>query len=533
MDTPDAGYFPWAPYEIGEWNYYGEFWRSSTAYVYAMETASHFYAPYAACRYTGIYSLVDGWEAGYPASGGCATHYGEYNAWCTSATCDPNVGNPPNYAVFGTQAMAANAWYFVNDLFGVNVYISDRDAPTVSASGIPPGWVQDATFQANGYDSGVGVNNVGVTGGQAWNSGCSVDPTNHCPANATVTADTTSLPEGINTINATATDLIGGPGHTFNGTIGQVKIDRSPPLIAAAGRLHDRADKPVNGDATLDIDAYDPAPSGGLASGVAGIELRIDGALKASQYQHCDTTTDLTGCELSLPTYSFHAPDYTDGPHTIGVTVTDNAGNVSTSQWTVTVANSASLMMPCTDQGAAVNFPVYSLGAVFDTLVRHQIIRTCDVPDPADVTAGHTRENSVTVSYGDCVADQPDANHEAHGCIPPLQIQTFPACERNSALYRVDTEGTPMPRTDTTVRGVPAAYFDDSDTGGASRLEIYTGSVTVVLFGPDVLELLAAAQSMLPTLPNPFTDLDPLIHTPTTAPLLAPVSGALDGTLTC
>jgi len=54
-----------------------------------------------------------------------------------------------------------------------------------------------------------------------------------------------------------------------------------------------------------------------------------------------------------------------------------------------------------------------------------------------------------------------------------------------------------------------------------------------VLFGPDVLELLAAAQSMLPTLPNPFTDLDPLIHTPTTAPLLAPVSGALDGTLTC
>ncbi len=62
--------YPNAPSDVGEWNYYGEFWRSSTAYVYAMETATHFYAPYAACRYTGIYSLVDGWEAGYPGSFG-------------------------------------------------------------------------------------------------------------------------------------------------------------------------------------------------------------------------------------------------------------------------------------------------------------------------------------------------------------------------------------------------------------------------------------------------------------------------------
>jgi len=54
-----------APYSIGEWDYYGEFSRSSTAYVYAAEMGSYFNPGSGACRYEGIYNTNTGWEAGY------------------------------------------------------------------------------------------------------------------------------------------------------------------------------------------------------------------------------------------------------------------------------------------------------------------------------------------------------------------------------------------------------------------------------------------------------------------------------------
>ncbi len=53
---------------VSEWNYYGEFWRYSTAYVYAFEEWNTLYPGYTGggwtppCAYSGIYSLTDGWE---------------------------------------------------------------------------------------------------------------------------------------------------------------------------------------------------------------------------------------------------------------------------------------------------------------------------------------------------------------------------------------------------------------------------------------------------------------------------------------
>ena len=52
-------------------------------------------------------------------------------------------------------------------------------------------------------------------------------------------------------------------------------------------------------------------------------------------------------------------------------------------------------------------------------------------------------------------------------------------------------KAVPYPREDLTVRGVPAAFFDQD-----SRLELYTGSVTVVLFGTGRNRLLSAAAAL-------------------------------------
>ncbi|MGH3031015.1 MAG: hypothetical protein ACRDNE_09680 [Gaiellaceae bacterium] len=78
--------------------------------------------------------------------------------------------------------------------------------------------------------------------------------------------------------------------------------------------------------------------------------------------------------------------------------------------------------------------------------------------------------------------------------------------------------GDPLPHDDTTVRGVPAAFFEE---GG--RLEVYTGEVTIVLFGQDRGQLLRAAAALRAENGGVGPD----------AKLPAPAAGALEGKLEC
>lgn len=346
--TYAGGSFPSAPAALGEWNYYGEFWRSSTAYVYAAEMRSYFSAGYGACRYAGIYNGT--WEAGNDVySNTCSTVYAKADAWCISP-CDPTAtaARGPNYAVFGTQAMVPNANSFINYLQAANVYIGDHEPPTATASGLPPGWVQDTGYQVTGSDTGVGVNNVSATGAQSWSSGCSVDPDNHCPANQTIAATTTNLPEGINNINANITDVIGGPGHTFNATIGQAKIDRTPPSLALGGTLTNGA--VVTQDSTLTVNATDGNNDGNPAdarSGVASIDMAVDGTnvehvtQSACAGPGCPSTFAPYGCtgdSCSLPaSYTASLAGLSEGPHTLTIDATDVAGNATAPNHTKTV----------------------------------------------------------------------------------------------------------------------------------------------------------------------------------------------------
>jgi len=85
----------------------------------------------------------------------------------------------------------------------------------------------------------------------------------------------------------------------------------------------------------------------------------------------------------------------------------------------------------------------------------------------------------VDLIYGDCEATSDS------GCGTPLSIQIWRACNRSLDDYEL-APGMPYPHEKLTVRGTSAALFEDD------RVEVYAGSVTIVIFGADELAIRAA-----------------------------------------
>jgi hypothetical protein len=107
-----------------------------------------------------------------------------------------------------------------------------------------------------------------------------------------------------------------------------------------------------------------------------------------------------------------------------------------------------------------------------------------------------------------------EAVHLAYGS---FEIQVYPACFRGRYLYEGQRGLGPVPG-DTTVRGVPAAFFE-----GGARLEIYTGDSTVVIFGSGRAQVIRIA--------NTLRGLN--VSVGAGEPLPRPEPGALEGTLAC
>jgi hypothetical protein len=163
-------------------------------------------------------------------------------------------------------------------------------------------------------------------------------------------------------------------------------------------------------------------------------------------------------------------------------------------------------------EGAAMfpNFPLYAVGESFEGLALTGMTRRVEArtaPDP-------TRANFVGFRYGDCTPSGES------GCPAPLEIQVWPACERNFSSYSLTPLGDPLPHERLTVRGAPAAFFEEGQ-----RLELYTGSVTVVLFGQGKAQLLRAASELGGANASARTAAD--------GSLPAPADGALEGRLAC
>jgi hypothetical protein len=169
--------------------------------------------------------------------------------------------------------------------------------------------------------------------------------------------------------------------------------------------------------------------------------------------------------------------------------------------------------LPCSD-------PIdhYSAGwnAQFHGLQRDPRVQHCAPAPPAD--QGPPIPTDVSeISYGDCHATPGNA------CDLPLTVQSWPACERNLSLYdryAGPVDAQPPQHTDLTIRGVPAASFNDGEW-----LEVYTGDTTIVIFGQSEQLQEAAANSLVGN--------DDGDKVTSSEALPAPDPGATSGQLSC
>jgi hypothetical protein len=146
-------------------------------------------------------------------------------------------------------------------------------------------------------------------------------------------------------------------------------------------------------------------------------------------------------------------------------------------------------------------FPIYNAG---DSVDGYPLVGLLHDTHPTEV---------VSFIYGDCTPPRaPDGSYDG-GCGPPVQVQVWPACLRNPTLYG-GASGSPAP-VRTTLRGLPAASFE-----GGNRLEIQTGTSTVVIFADSPAKVAAALRGVNNTVP---TGVD----------LPAPAAGAMTGDLVC
>ena len=120
--------------------------------------------------------------------------------------------------------------------------------------------------------------------------------------------------------------------------------------------------------------------------------------------------------------------------------------------------------LPCTSVSDELNFSNYWVGPSFEGLELNAVLRSCGADG---------RANSISYIYGDCTP-------QGGGCATPLEVQVWPASQRNKAMYEVPPDAPPgipaMTGEDKTVNGVPAASYQ-------GHFEVYYPDSTVVIFG--------------------------------------------------
>jgi hypothetical protein len=158
---------------------------------------------------------------------------------------------------------------------------------------------------------------------------------------------------------------------------------------------------------------------------------------------------------------------------------------------------------------AAHEFSRFKLFAVRDGFDNLPISARIRVNRPS--AGGPVRSDFVSFIYGWC------APSDGMGCAPSLEIQNWPACERNPSVYSpLATDGAQT----LSLRGVPAMYFGHL---GRPRLELSVADTTVVIFGSTRGQVVRAAQQL--------EGVNNSVRAPN--PLPRPMTGAVAGTLEC
>jgi hypothetical protein len=178
--------------------------------------------------------------------------------------------------------------------------------------------------------------------------------------------------------------------------------------------------------------------------------------------------------------------------------------------------------LPCTGPKDPTNFEIFSAGPAVAGLPLSAILRRCDAAAPAYEAPA----NQFTYVYGHC--ESPPTGES--GCAPPLEVQTWPACQRYPAGYSFD--GKALPSRELPKRG--GAEVVEFDFALESRIEVYTKFSTIVIFA-DSPELARKAVELLTPQQagkRPVTNAADL-RGPPPERLGPPTEGAMEGDLEC
>jgi hypothetical protein len=511
--------------------------------------------------HVGIYNLRrSGWEAGSPATLSGNDYLYSSRQLCVKSDCsyrgiNPGGGTLFNRAVFELRPLTSGEHRdFTAYLGGAEIFEADDVLPTGTSS-LPTAWVRSASNLTSTFtDTGLGMRSVRLdtVPSHAWNqapsrnaeASCSGDRNTPCPKSLTATFDSGDLPDGTNTLKFTGIDVMGDSASVT----GTLKVDRQPPQVTLLGDLADAADGQSlfqGGDADLLVRATD-----GL-SGAVRSQILIDGASPAAAADKSQSCGADGGCPLDHD-YLQVLGGLSPGDHTVTSIVTDAAGNQARSDWHIDVeeaqgippdedpaapsdppqarAAAAAQADPSDDEhvgceaaGSPVPFDHYSLGALFEGMAVSAALRRCDQQYPGELG----RANYVTYIYGDCAVA--DLEEDDARCVPPLEVQSWPSCERALPDYDFGPGDSPLGGVDPPVsrRGVPSTLFED-----ALRAEVYTGAATVVIFGVDPTQVSRAVDQIRKEASDPPAT--PALGAPAVlGNLAAPVPGAMDGSLSC
>jgi hypothetical protein len=333
--------------------------------------------------------------------------------------------NPPaavegNIANWGLAAFqASDAYESIGFEGGALVGLGDRMKPTATIAGVTPGaWVDQATAQITGWDTGLGVNTVSAssdTGDPVTMQGACGAPAlgaTPCPSSVgPVPLPTSAMPEGARTISATTIDAVNNASPPTSWT---VKVDRTPPSgPVLSGSLWDHRNQAAD---HRNEGLYDPvytlnASASDARSGLKSIDVQVD---SNPPYHYVAACSGIDGCSGSIPPWTFNSDAYTDGDHTVTVTAkdqladqpgVDNSRHVSTATFQVTVDRrgdiySASEYDGAPQSGAAKLADEWARAGTHDARsTDHDFVTTrgtapCDPNQPTSAQCGEVRTKS-------------------------------------------------------------------------------------------------------------------------------------------
>jgi hypothetical protein len=176
--------------------------------------------------------------------------------------------------------------------------------------------------------------------------------------------------------------------------------------------------------------------------------------------------------------------------------------------------------LPCTGPEDPINFDVFSAGAAVGGVPLTATLRRCDGGALADEEPG----NYLAYIYGRC------SHENGADCLPPLQIRSYPACERSYADYSF--EGRPLPYKE--LPPIGGAKVREIEFLADHRIEVYAGSSTIAISAGNwsLVELALLRLRGQPEGQRPAASASDLSRSSGEA-LQPPVERALEGELPC